>query len=178
MSPDVSRRLGLIVGRHWVSPDERDRIISATLDAEDWVDIPQKIRDLLAEIGKRGALPTPDDEPALDQIRAMAEQDDELRSDVDDDSLRLRGILVDRAAGHDVTPGHDQLHHYWTRGEGLALWTTWTELYDHLVRHVGPLKAKVFASDWFRDRYGYSAGSDLNRVRHGKSPRGDRIGPG
>jgi len=57
MSPEVSRRLGLLLGRHWVSPDERGRIISAALDAEGWEDIPGNIRDLLAEIGQRGAGP-------------------------------------------------------------------------------------------------------------------------
>ncbi len=32
------------------------------------------------------------------------------RSQLDDDELRIRGIT--RAVGHDVTPGHDELHHY------------------------------------------------------------------
>jgi len=82
------------------------------------------------------------------------------------------------AAGHDVTPGHDELHHWWVYGEGRARWTTWTELVAQLTEHVGPLKARTFASRWFFERYGYYSGSDLNRVRHGKPPRGDRIGPG
>jgi len=28
-------------------------------------------------------------------------------------SRRIRIWQISRAAGHDVTPGHDQLHHYW-----------------------------------------------------------------
>jgi len=87
-----------------------------------------------------------------------------------------------RAAGADVTPGHDELHHYWTRGEGLAKWAgsprPWTTLVAHLTKHVGPEKAKVFASRWFIEVFGYAAGSDKNRVAHGKPPRGHRVGPG
>lgn len=55
MSPEVSRRLGLILGRHFVRPDERDQIISGALDAEVWGDIPSDIRDLIDEIARRGA---------------------------------------------------------------------------------------------------------------------------
>jgi len=103
---------------------------------------------------------------------------DQLR---DSDQLRLRGIttLEQRGvAGHDVTPGHDQLHHYWVAGEGLAKWKTWRELVAHLVRHVGPIKAKTYASAWFHERYGFWPGDDKNRVMNGKPPRGHRIGPG
>lgn len=82
------------------------------------------------------------------------------------------------AAGRDITPGNDELHHYWVYGGGAAKWSTWTELVAHLTKHVGPLKAKTFASRWFFERYHFYAGSDLNRVKHGKPPRGDRIGPG
>lgn len=86
------------------------------------------------------------------------------------------------AAGHDITPSHDELHHYWTRGEGLAKWagspTPWTTLVALLTEHVGPAKARVFASRWFFEVKHYYPGSDLNRVEHGKPPRGDRIGPG
>lgn len=94
----------------------------------------------------------------------------------------LRGAPVAAAAGHDVTPGHDELHHYWTRGEGLAKWadspTPWTTLVALLTKHVGPLKAKTFASRWFIEVFGFAAGSDKNRVMHGKPPRGHLVGPG
>lgn len=90
--------------------------------------------------------------------------------------------LAREAAGHDTTAGHDELHHYWTKGEGLARWaespTPWTTLVAHLTKHVGPEKAKVFASRWFIEVFGYAAGSDKNRVAHGKPPRGHRVGPG
>jgi ADP-ribosyltransferase exoenzyme/putative peptidoglycan binding protein len=94
----------------------------------------------------------------------------------------LAGLGVTRALGHDVTPGHDELHHYWTRGEGLAKWAEspkpWTTLVAHLTKYVGPEKAKIYASRWFIEVFHFAAGSDLNRVTHGKPPRGHRVGPG
>lgn len=91
--------------------------------------------------------------------------------------------LVEAAAGHDTTVGHDQLHHYWTKDpEGRAKWVDsphpWTTLVAHLTPKVGPLKAKIFASRWFIEVFGYAAGSDKNRVAHGKKPRGKKVGPG
>lgn len=90
--------------------------------------------------------------------------------------------FVGEAVGHDVTPGHDQLHHYWTVGEGRAKWaespTPWTTLVAHLTEYVGPERAKVFASRWFHEVFGFYAGSDLNRVTHGEPPRGHVVGPG
>src|SRR6266496_3610273 len=87
-----------------------------------------------------------------------------------------------RAAGHDVTTGHDELHHYWTKGEGLAKWAKspkpWPTLVAHLAKHVGLAKAKVYASRWFIEVFGFAAGSDLNRVTHGHPPRGHKVGPG
>ena len=90
-----------------------------------------------------------------------------------------------RAAGHDVTPGHDELHYYWTREpEGRAKWVEspepWTTLVAHLsaIPAVGPVKAKVYASRWFIEVFGFAAGSDKNRVLHGRPPRGHRVGPG
>lgn len=100
----------------------------------------------------------------------------------DTDELRLRGILTDRALGHDITPGHDELHHYWTRGPGLAKWAEspkpWTTLVAHLTKYVGPEKAKIYASRWFIEVFHFAAGSDLNRVTHGHPPRGHLVGPG
>lgn len=102
------------------------------------------------------------------------------------DALTARAILIltgVRVAGHDTTPGHDELHHYWTRDpEGLKKWvesdTPWTELVRHLTPKVGLEKAKVFASRWFIEVFGYAAGSDLNRVAHGHKPKGKVVGPG
>lgn len=91
--------------------------------------------------------------------------------------------VASRAAGHDTTVGHDELHHYWTKDpEGLAKWvdspTPWTTLVGLLTEHVGPEKAKVFASRWFFEHFGFYSGSDKNRVAHGHPPRGNRVGPG
>jgi len=89
---------------------------------------------------------------------------------------------VAAAAGHDVTPGHDQLHHFWTVGKGRRLWVDspkpWTTLVALLTKYVGPLKARTFASRWYIEVKGYAAGSDKARVAHGKPPRGKVIGPG
>ncbi len=76
----------------------------------------------------------------------------------------------------------DELRHYWTKGDGLAKWSgspkPWTTLVAHLTEHVGVTKAKVYASRWFIEVFGYAAGSDKNRVAHGHPPRGDKVGPG
>ena len=123
----------------------------------------------------------------------VADEDDEaiaLRlADLNEFADRLAAMFepapVTAAAGADVTPGHDQLHHYWTRGEGLARWsgspTPWTTLLANLVEEVKgePLEVlKRWASAWFKEVKGYSSGSDLNRVAHGHPPRGNNIGPG
>lgn len=90
------------------------------------------------------------DEP--DETPDLAEQQRAL----DHGSLRLRGILADRRK--DVTPGHDELHHYWTKGEGLAKWANsphpWTALYHHLLKYVGPQRAKRMAAQWHREVFG------------------------
>jgi hypothetical protein len=38
--------------------------------------------------------------------------------------------------------------------------------------------AKRTAAEWFHIRYGYWPGSDVNKVAHGKPPRGKVVGPG
>lgn len=85
----------------------------------------------------------------------------------------------------DATRAHDAqfLHHYWTRDpRGLAKWVEhehpWTALHEHLLPKVGPVAADKYASAWFKEIFGFSAGSDLNRVTHGRPPRGNRVGPG
>jgi phage portal protein BeeE len=44
----------------------------------------------------------------------------------------------DRVGGVDTHPGGEQLKHYWLHGEGAAKWSTWTELYHHLVKYLTP----------------------------------------
>lgn len=77
---------------------------------------------------------------------------------------------------------HDVLHHYWTKGKGLAKWVgsphPWTTLKDHLAKYVGEERAKRMANEWFHEVFGYYPGADLNRVAHGQPPRGKVIGPG
>lgn len=113
-----------------------------------------------------------EDDPSLDDITAMAAMDE-----------------ASRAAGHDVTPGHDELHHYWVAGPGLAKWAgsprPWRTLYALVTkavrkngRAVSPEQIKNWVSRWFIEVFHFAAGSDLNRVTHGKPPRGHRVGPG
>jgi hypothetical protein len=73
-------------------------------------------------------------------------------------------------------------HKYWTKGEGLAKWAPtdhpWTSLYHHLIKFMNPDEAKRTATEWFHEVFGFYPGSDMNRVTHGKPPRGHRVGPG
>lgn len=76
----------------------------------------------------------------------------------------------------------EELHRYWTRGEGLAKWaespTPWTTLHEHLSEFLSGDKLDRTTSQWFHDVFGFWSGSDANRVAHGKPPRGQRVGPG
>ena len=98
-----------------------------------------------------------------------------------DTTVRQEG----RAAGVDTHPGDaHQLHDYWTKGEGLAKWADspkpWTTLF-HLLwpRYIkSEDEAKRTATNWFHDVFHFYPGSDLNRVTHGKPPRGHKVGPG
>jgi hypothetical protein len=123
--------------------------------------------------------PLSDDE--LDELASR------IAPDVDGDLINPPEDVTRAAAG---TPGNDQLHRadldpgdnefkkYWVYGEGRARWNTFTELRNHLLKHVRPDRANEIAASWFHERYGFWPGDDRNRVRQGKPPRGDRIGPG
>jgi hypothetical protein len=68
-------------------------------------------------------------------------------------------VLVEPAGG--PVPQHrdgNQLKQYWLHGEGAAKWSTWTQLYNHLKKHVPAEQAKRIAAQWFHDRYGYWPG--------------------
>lgn len=68
---------------------------------------------------------------------------------------------------------------YWCYGPGRAKWSSWHELYDHIVTKVGnPDKAARITESWYYAVTGLHGGSDANRVAHGKPPRGKRMGPG
>lgn len=78
--------------------------------------------------------------------------------------------------------GAEKLHAYWTRGKGLGKWADepkpYTALYSHLVKFMDPDEAHRTAEVWFEEIFHFAPGSDLNRVTHGKPPRGKVIGPG
>lgn len=85
----------------------------------------------------------------------------------------------------DTHPGDGnarRLKAYWLTGAGAAKWQAsphpWTALHRHLAKHMNPELAKRTASEWFHEHFGFWPGSDLNRVTHGRPPRGKRIGPG
>lgn len=107
----------------------------------------------------------------------------------------LMGLAADEnGGGADVIPissaqesaGHrdgQELHDYWVHGKGLALWAEsprpWTTLRAHLAKYItGDDKLDRTTSAWFNEVFPYSAGSDANRVAHGKKPRGQLVGPG
>jgi hypothetical protein len=83
---------------------------------------------------------------------------------------------------HPGDGGAKNLKEYWTRKEGLAKWASsphpWTSLYNHLKKYMPNEEAKRTATVWFHEVFGFYPGSDLNRVTHGKPPKGKRIGPG
>lgn len=79
--------------------------------------------------------------------------------------------------------GAEQLHAYWVAGPGLEKWSKaakpWTTLRRHLEKYIhDPHMLDSTTSKWFQEVFHFSAGSDLNRVTHGKPPRGKVIGPG
>ncbi len=117
--------------------------------------------------------PDPED-PAEDSDEAKA-----VRS-------RQLALLDTRALGHDVTPGHDELHHWWTKGPGLARWIgsphQYTTLHAELVKatkgKLPPGEIDRMAASWVHEVTGEWPGSDMHRVLEGGKPRGNRIGRG
>lgn len=53
MTPDLSRRVGAIMGAHLVTPSERELIVAAVEGADGWNDLPAEIQRLLEEIDRR-----------------------------------------------------------------------------------------------------------------------------
>jgi len=60
-------------------------------------------------------------------------------------------------------PDGSNLKTYWTTGAGRARWNSWTELYQHLLKHLSPDRAKRTASQWFHDVKGFWPGDKRNR---------------
>lgn len=53
MSPELSRRVAAALGTHQVTLDERSKIVDSLVTAEDWSDLPKKIRALVETIEAR-----------------------------------------------------------------------------------------------------------------------------
>jgi hypothetical protein len=146
--------------------DEKRRWLAKTLSQHRWH---WRSVDFDPDDVVRGDALDLEDEEELDD-----EDDDEP---VDEMDLALEHYTEDeevgRAAGHDVTPGHDELHHWWTKGSGLARWVgsphPWTTLRDQLLEHVPLAKANRMASKWFFEVFGIWSGE-----RKGQNP----VGPG
>lgn len=88
---------------------------------------------------------------------------------------------VQAAAGVDTHSGGEGLKHWWVYGAGSTRWSTFTELYDQLRKEITDMSddhVKAIAASWYHLRYGIWPGSDANRVKHGKPPRGHVVGPG
>ncbi|MFA5636777.1 MAG: hypothetical protein WC977_12845 [Anaerovoracaceae bacterium] len=93
-----------------------------------------------------------------------------------------------------VTPqgqaGEARLKKYWLT-EGLSKWATkphpWTSLKRALMQKMiesgtdpgrAEIMSKGMATELYHAHFGDYPGSDTARVRKGKPPRGERIGPG
>lgn len=128
------------------------------------------------------ALVEPDEEPDGPDAEGPAEDDAEAKAR----RSRQLALLETRVAGHDVTPGHDELHHWWTKGPGLARWIgsphQYTTLHAELVKatkgKLPPGEIDRMAAAWVHEVTGFWPGSDMHRVLEGHKPRGSRIGPG
>ncbi len=135
----------------------------------------------------------PDDEPSAIRSSAPGEPDGPDAEDLVEDSDEAKAIrsrqlalLGTRALGHDVTPGHDELHHWWTKGPGLARWVgsphQYTTLHAELVKatkgKLPPGEIDRMAASWVHEVTGFWPGSDMHRVLEGGKPRGNRIGRG
>lgn len=89
-------------------------------------------------------------------------------------------------AGKEASPkdvqSTERLKIYWTKGEGLSKWAEadhpWTELHRHLVKFMPDHLATLTATRWFFEVFHFYPGSDMNRVTHGKPPKGKVVGPG
>lgn len=171
---ELHYRLSDALGAHDVDFDTRTTIqqayIEAGLDDATWGDLPDDIQSLIMQIETLPRTSWADPADAPDDL------DDE-----EEDATDEPGV-----ARADTTPGHDQLHHWWTAGPGLAEWIEsphqFETLRDHLLRYPffqeDPERANKAAAEWIHEVTGNWPGSDAHRVAEGGKPRGDRIGPG
>jgi hypothetical protein len=61
---------------------------------------------------------------------------------------------------------------------GKCKGNSWSDSHSHFVKHMGPATAARTTSAWHHAASGRSTGSNLNRLRQGKSPRGEVTGRG
>lgn len=97
--------------------------------------------------------------------------------------MRAEGIDLDELGEPRSVLDRERLHHYWTRGKGVARWLKsrhpGTTLHRLLMKHgISSRRAWEMANKWVHEVTGQWLGSDVHRVTHGSPPRGKRIGPG
>jgi 2'-5' RNA ligase len=122
------------------------------------------------------------DFPLGEALDEELEPDEDVDLTQDEDEVYTLSFAFASGLAH---PGNaQQLHDYWTKNpKGLAKWAEkskpWTALYHHLLKYIkDEREAKATAAKWFHDVFHFWPGADLNRVTHGKPPRGKLVGPG
>jgi hypothetical protein len=179
VNPDVSRSLATFIAANNLGRESARELAGQFADVNQAEDLPEWVRELDDEFdgGELEDDDLEDEEPDTTPVRAAAgDLYDEDYEPTDEDWLDLADADPDEisaAAGRDITPGRERLHHYWTRGKGLARWVAsphpWTTLVALLSKHVSAGKAKRFASKWFKEVFGIWPGE-----RKGDNP----VGPG
>lgn len=127
-----------------VSRAALERYSSAGIDAVEWLIAPdQRVCPVCAGNAEQGAVP----------IGGRFTSGDRHPPGHPRCRCALGPVLGDygKAAGNGE---HNDLKAYWLTGEGAAKWSTWTELYHHLRKHVADGYAKRIAAQWYHDRYG------------------------
>src|SRR5688572_5116237 len=89
--------------------------------------------------------------PPKNQTSAAARQDGDYRPTV---LANPRGGPIPEPGPQPVRAADNQLKQYWLHGAGAAKWATWTQLYNHLKKHMADELAKRVAAQWYHDRYG------------------------
>lgn len=167
MGPELSRRLGAVLGSRTVPMAVRLQVIAAAATAQTWDDLPDDTKRLIEDLDR-------------DDDQAAAVEPGTARSllaafDRGGDPDPSPGEIASwaRAAGADTHPGGEELRHYWTQTpEGLAQWANsphpWTALYDHLITKIkNPEKTKRIVSAWYEVVFGGPVG-----WKKGKDPDG------
>jgi hypothetical protein len=190
---DMSMRPGVMVppesNQKTLTPHDRASVVSIGNQDRHLI----RIEDTAGGARPKGEGPTAirssaDWEPHRHTHAAGSDAEDPMENDEEAKARRSRqlAMLDTRAAGHDVTPGHDELHHWWTKGPGLARWIgsrhQYATLHAELVKatkgKLPPGEIDRMAASWVHEVTGFWPGSDMHRVLEGGKPRGNRIGRG